>query len=95
MPLSVVLRTGWTAGALGCVVNAPSTLGPSSYRGVFRNQVSRLRASKGNNSSVSGKSAGPVSFGNAGFPQLTGSWAEGCSCKDNVAWTEGLIARLP
>ena len=44
-------------------------LGPSSYRGGFRNQVSRLRASKGNNSSVSGKATGPVSCGKPGFPQ--------------------------
>ena len=72
MPLSVVLRTGWTAGALGCVVNAPSTLGPSSYRGVFRNQVSRLRASKGNNSSVSGRSVEPASCGNTVFRNLVG-----------------------
>ena len=76
-----VLRTGGTAGALGCVVNAPSTLGPSSDLGGLRNQVSRLRASRaitprqreasrGNNSNVSGRSGGEVSCGNAGFPQL-------------------------
>ena len=65
-----VLRTGGTAGALGCVVNAPSTLGPSSNLGGLRNQVSRLRASRGNNSNVSGRSGGEVSCGNAGFPQL-------------------------
>ena len=34
-----VLRTGGTAGALGCVVKAPSTLGPSSDLGGLRNQV--------------------------------------------------------
>ena len=65
-----VLRTGGTAGALGCVVKAPSTLGPSSDLGGLRNQVSRLRASRGNNSNVSGRSGGEVSCGNAGFPQL-------------------------
>ena len=65
-----VLRTGGTAGALGCVVKAPSTLGPSSDLGGLRNQVSRLRASRGNNSNVSGRSGGKVSCGNAGFPQL-------------------------
>ena len=65
-----VLRTGGTAGALGCVVKAPSTLGPSSDLGGLRNQVSRLRASRGNNSNVSGRSGGAVTFGNAGFPQL-------------------------
>ena len=65
-----VLRTGGTAGALGCVVKAPSTLGPSSDLGGLRNQVSRLRASRGNNSNVSGRSGGEASCGNAGFPQL-------------------------
>ena len=64
-----VLRTGGTTGAIGCVVKAPSTLRPSSDRGGLRNQVSRLRASMGNNSSGSGRSAVPVSCGNAGFPQ--------------------------
>ena len=65
-----VLRTGGTAGALGCVVKAPSTLGPSSDLGGLRNQVSRLRASRGNNSNVSGRSGGEVSCGKPGFPQL-------------------------
>ena len=65
-----VLRTGGTAGALGCVVKAPSTLGPSSDLGGLRNQVSRLRASRGNNSNVSGRSGGEVSCGNTGLTQL-------------------------
>ena len=30
-----VLRTGGTTGAIGCVVKAPSTLGPSSGRGGY------------------------------------------------------------
>ena len=46
-----VLRTGGTTGAIGAAVKAPSTLGPSSYCGGFRSQVSPLRAPNGNNSS--------------------------------------------
>ena len=61
-----VLRTGGTAGALGCVVNAPSTLGPSSDLGGLRNQVSRLRASRGNNSNVSGRPPGAITPTSAG-----------------------------
>ena len=69
---AAVLRTGGTTGAIGCAVKAPSTLGPSSDRRGFRNPVSWLRASRGNNFNVSGRHGVAVGCGKPGFPQLTG-----------------------
>ena len=65
-----VLRTGGTTGAIGCVVKAPSTLGPSSGRGGLRNQVYPPRVSTGNGPSVSGRPGGAVTCGKPVFPKL-------------------------
>ena len=78
-----VLRTSGTTGAIGCVVKAPSTLGPSSGRGGLRNQVFLPRPSKGNVPSVGGRLGWAVSCGNREFRNLVG---HACPGLERLPW---------
>ena len=82
---AAVLRTGGTTGAIGCAVKAPSTLGPSSDRRGFRNPVSWLRASRGNNFNVSGRPGVAVGCGKPGFRNLRDT-EEGISLPPLCCW---------